>query len=423
MNRLGKMPSRAYLGFLIHDRKAKIAVSMGIGVLLVLSAVAYVAFLVPGASAYPPSPCTKTYSSISPPPTELAIVASGTYCFTSGETFNTQITVTVSDVTLTSVGGSHVATIQPTSPISTGTDPDNSLPDLAVVTVSGVSAVTGVTIQGLTVDGTGSQSTAASFGCGVDYAGILFLGASGSISDNTVTNINEGSPLYGCQTGLAILVETPASDKSIVSIAGNTVTNYQKNGITCDDAGSQCNIAGNTVSPLAAAQPFIGSNGIQVASGAHAQVTGNIVSGNECSLASACGDYLNDPSGNNLGNDAAGILLYQAGSSTVVNNQVSSNDFGISVLGINEGVQLENNQLTNNRYVGVMIEGGSYTVQNTQISGHSGAAAVAVEALNVDPDTGSPDASSSVTLVNVSTGLPCFTFASGEGLTAYIFAG
>lgn len=395
------------MGFLIHERKAKIAISVGIGVLLVLSAVAYVAFLVPGASAYPPTPCTKTYSSTSPPPTELAIATSGTYCFTSGETFNTQITVTVSDVTLTTTLGPRPAIIEP-SALTTTDD---------IILVSGTSSLTRETVSNLVVDGSIVAPTLVS--CGDAFEGILFQNAGGTITGSTVQNIYlAGTGFYGCQAGLAIDVES-TTGVSVVSISSDQALNYQKNGITCDGAGSRCDIAGNTVSPFAAAEQFIGSNGIQVAFGAQAQVVGNTVSGNECSLESACGDYLNDPAGNNINNDAAGILLYQAGSGTVVNNnQVSSNDFGISVDGLNAGVQLQNNRLTNNRYVGVMIESGAYTVQNTQISGPSGAAAVAVEALMMNGDV-----SSSVTLVNVNTSLPYFTFASGEGLTAYIFVG
>ena len=66
-----------------------------------------------------------------------------------------------------------------------------------------------------------------------------------------------------------------------VSIANNIVTNYGKNGITCNEIGTACMISGNTVTgrgPVVLGDAA--QNGIQIAWGATALVQGNTVSGN-----------------------------------------------------------------------------------------------------------------------------------------------
>src|SRR5258708_6906072 len=67
-------------------------------------------------------------------------------------------------------------------------------------------------------------------------AGILFDGASGSISRNTILSLNKNSGsgvLSGCQEGNAIEVMNfgSAPGRSQVTIDGNTIRNYQKTGI------------------------------------------------------------------------------------------------------------------------------------------------------------------------------------------------
>ncbi|MEM2760176.1 MAG: hypothetical protein QXU32_11185 [Nitrososphaerales archaeon] len=64
--------------------------------------------------------------------------------------------------------------------------------------------------------------------------GIMFEGASGSITNNVVMDINQGNS--GCQEGNAIEVRNEPFDGThpstkTVMISGNTVTKYQKTGI------------------------------------------------------------------------------------------------------------------------------------------------------------------------------------------------
>jgi hypothetical protein len=127
--------------------------------------------------------------------------------------------------------------------------------------------------------------------------GILFDGASGRITNNTVIGINQGAS--GCQEGNAIEVRNAPFDKTgtdlDVIISSNLVTNYQKNGITANGSVA-ATITNNTVTG-AGPIDYIAQNGIQVGFGATAIVKGNTVSMNNYTPAS----YV-----------ACGLLLYQA---------------------------------------------------------------------------------------------------------------
>jgi len=111
--------------------------------------------------------------------------------------------------------------------------------------------------------------------------GILFDGASGSITNNVVMNINQGAS--GCQEGNAIEVRNAPFDDTgtdvNVTISGNVVTNYQKTGILAN--GSVAAIISNNVVTGAGPINYIAQNGIQVGFGGTAIVRNNEISGND----------------------------------------------------------------------------------------------------------------------------------------------
>jgi hypothetical protein len=127
--------------------------------------------------------------------------------------------------------------------------------------------------------------------------GILFEGAGGSITDNTVVDINQGAS--GCQEGNGIEVRNEPFDNTgpdlAVTISGNTVTNYQKNGITAN--GSVAATIKDNIVTGAGPVNYIAQNGIQIGFGGTATIKNNTVSGNDYTPA----DTL-----------ACGVLYYQA---------------------------------------------------------------------------------------------------------------
>ncbi|MDT5124109.1 MAG: hypothetical protein QOC96_3591 [Acidobacteriota bacterium] len=151
--------------------------------------------------------------------------------------------------------------------------------------------------------------------------GILFDGASGSITNNQITNINQnqGALLSGCQEGNAIEARNfGASPTTIrVVIDGNTISNYQKTGIVAN-GNTDATITDNTVTG-AGPNLYIAQNGIQVGFGATGMVKGNSVSGNSYT-----------------GTDAVsgGVLIFGDGSELcvgvqVLKNTLKGNDVGV----------------------------------------------------------------------------------------------
>ena len=112
--------------------------------------------------------------------------------------------------------------------------------------------------------------------------GVLFDGASGSITDVHVHGVRQGPS--GCQEGNAIEARNldsagePAATQASVAIAGNTVSDYQKNGITANGNVAAV-ITGNSVTGDGQVD-YIAQNGIQVGFGATALVRSNTVTGN-----------------------------------------------------------------------------------------------------------------------------------------------
>ena len=126
-------------------------------------------------------------------------------------------------------------------------------------------------VKNLTVDGNSNGAN----NCVAVFNGVAFMHAGGSIKNVTLTNIGRQT---GCQAGRAILVNAIGdATKQSVTIEGNTVTSYNKNGI--DVRGNvDAKIVGNTVTGRGQID-YIAQNGIVVI-GASALIDGNVVSGN-----------------------------------------------------------------------------------------------------------------------------------------------
>lgn len=112
--------------------------------------------------------------------------------------------------------------------------------------------------------------------------GILFNGASGSITHNEVNDINQGAS--GCQEGNAIEIRNAPFDGShpntqTVEISHNKLTDWQKTGIVAN-GDVNVNIQHNQVG-ASATQQNLAPNGIQLGFGVLGSVTQNNVDGNQ----------------------------------------------------------------------------------------------------------------------------------------------
>lgn len=108
--------------------------------------------------------------------------------------------------------------------------------------------------------------------------GILFDDAAGTIMDTTVSGVRQGPS--GCQEGNAIEARNfTSSIVREVTIGGNTVADYQKNGITVNGTVRGI-VTGNTVTGDGPVD-YIAQNGVQFGFGATGEARDNAISGND----------------------------------------------------------------------------------------------------------------------------------------------
>jgi hypothetical protein len=154
-----------------------------------------------------------------------------------------------------------------------------------------------ITVQNLTVK---TQNLVDACDAGDDrLRGILFEGVSGAITDNTVTDLEQGpTGQSGCQEGNAIDVRNTAgvTPRPNVTISGNDVSDYQKTGIIAT-LSTVTTITNNIVTGDGSIA-YIAENGIQVSFKATAKLVGNDVSLNNYSPPKVV---------------ACGLLIYKAG--------------------------------------------------------------------------------------------------------------
>lgn len=176
--------------------------------------------------------------------------------------------------------------------------------------------------------------------------GVMFEGASGSITHSSVLNVNRGAS--GAQEGNAIEVRNAPYDGThpatlSVEVAHNYVEDYQKTGILAN-GDVEVNVHHNTVGS-SATQHNLAANGVQIGFGAQGVVVHNKVEGNQWFGTSNWG--------------ATGILLFNPGDVYVGKNHINGNaDMGIAI------------DTTIYPYVGYPTIVGVATVDNNKIFGN-----------------------------------------------------
>ncbi len=204
-----------------------------------------------------------------------------------------------------------------------------------------------VVINNLTVNGLGKGNS------NYRFMGIAYYNAGGSILNSTVQGIRN-TPANGSQHGNAIYIYNTDGVSRTVVVRGNEVSDFQKNGITANGNNLTAEIVDNTVTGYGEID-FTAQNGIQIGWGAVGHVSNNRVTGFDFTKA-----------GHPDNNASAGILLYQPGAGTVVeNNVVSRSDQGI-YLGMGSDARISGNNVYGNG-TGISL----YQASNTQISGNN----------------------------------------------------
>jgi hypothetical protein len=183
---------------------------------------------------------------------------------------------------------------------------------------------------------TGNITGATIFGA--NYFGVVVNGDVGTakvnVTGSTIHDIGN-TPLDGTQHGTAIYYRAFGGTAS-GTISGNTITHYQKNGVTTNGSVS-ATITKNTVTGEAPVN-YIAQNGIQVGYGAKATVTGNTVTGNAytgANQASSAGILVvGGPVYNVCGSDGISPCPYTVGLD-ISKNTLTGNDVGVWLFNAN----------------------------------------------------------------------------------------
>jgi nitrous oxidase accessory protein NosD len=220
-----------------------------------------------------------------------------------------------------------------------------------------------VDIEGLIIDGTNNGITE----CSPRLIGILYQDASGWVKHNAVRRMNLPASLNGCQSGDGIEVQSSTGGTSKVIIEDNSVHDYQKNGITGNELGTDVSIERNTVTGIGSTSGAA-QNGIQLGFGAKGSVTENNVTGNvwaPCVSVQEC-EF-----------SATGILVFQSDDVKVSENSVGTNQVGIFIGGQNSEVD-HNNVFDSVVLVGIALAGNNNKARYNHVK-QSGQAALLIQ--------------------------------------------
>jgi len=151
-------------------------------------------------------------------------------------------------------------------------------------TVTGTVEATGCNIGIYYAPGTTGSVVGANVS-GANYYGVVANAANVDIKDNSQIHDIGENPFNGSQHGVGVLYTTvnqageTTGSSATGTLSGSTISRYQKNGVVVSGSHASVTVKNNTVTgagPVA----YIAQNGIEIASGASASVTGNTVSGN-----------------------------------------------------------------------------------------------------------------------------------------------
>jgi hypothetical protein len=132
------------------------------------------------------------------------------------------------------------------------------------------------------------------------YFGVVVNGGQHDVLHSSVSNIGD-TPIGGSQDGIGIYYTAESGTPTSGIVLDDNVSRYQKGGIVATQ-GASVTITNNTVTGLGSID-FNAQNGIQVGSGATAEVSGNSIYNNDYTPKSfiACGLLLFDAGGVNTG--------------------------------------------------------------------------------------------------------------------------
>lgn len=199
----------------------------------------------------------------------------------------------------------------------------------AIVSIEGADRVT---VRGFTITGPAQQAD------GLLYGVLVFDGGSAEIENNLITKIRN-NPLNGNQLGHGILVFGDGR-RTTAEIEGNTITDYQKGGVLVFGPDADAEVSDNVIRGVGPTG-VIAQNGVEVSTGASAEIEDNSISANVYTGTETF---------------AAGVLLTAADRVTVSDNRLFANTVGVAAF-FTDGVTISDNRVFGNFADGIQLAG------------------------------------------------------------------
>lgn len=213
--------------------------------------------------------------------------------------------------------------------------------------------IDGATIEALTIDGGGQ-------GLGNEhFVGLAFYEAGGSVTDAGIRSFHE-DPFTSTPHGTGLLGYSASGVSHTMGVTGTIVKTYQFCGIGLIGADLIAHIESSWVYGPGEENGLVPPSGVRVCDGALATIVDNDINLNYSSGA-ACGP---DPRTQLQG---AAIRLDNADAGTeIFENLITENDVAIWAAG---GSQVDENFLYDNRYAGIVLQGGVHDIGGTNFQG------------------------------------------------------
>lgn len=159
-----------------------------------------------------------------------------------------------------------------------------------------VDGATGVTLSGLTVDGSAAEGGVSNLDCPQKgfYVGIHFRNASGAVDATHVTTVQSGQR---CSAG--IRSESGGGGASNVVVKDSQISRSGDFGVACIGLATGCTVTGSTITGRGSVADQVQS-GIAIRAGATATITGNVIRDHTYALAQG------------VASDSVGIFLVNA---------------------------------------------------------------------------------------------------------------
>ncbi len=217
--------------------------------------------------------------------------------------------------------------------------------------------------NGAVVKRSGMTANTTSLSTGAPISAAILVKDTTEVTIRSLTVDGANNGITGCGPRLIGIFVQSGGGSSNVEVKNSSVHDFQKNGITGNEPGTDIRVTGNVVTGIG---PTTGAaqNGIQIGFGAKGRIDENTVANHiwsPCVSISVCAFVATD------------LLIFSANDVRITENTVGKSQVGIFLQGNNGKVE-GNNVFDTDVFDGIELIGNNNKVENNNITNSDGAA-------------------------------------------------